>query len=109
MHLPLMRTVLPGPMVQRWAAVPSQLHITISVSFVAESWLSSRHLAGWSPETIGPAASGVTTAGELVPESPTVVRATTATLYLVPLVSPVILQVTAVVMQLAPLGEAVAV
>src|ERR1017187_6186504 len=109
MHLPLMRSVLSGPMVQRWAAVPSQLHITIRVSLAAESWLSSRHLAGWSPETIGPAACGVTRAGELASESPTVVRATTATLYLVPLVSPVILQVTVVVMQVAPPGEAVAV
>jgi hypothetical protein len=77
MHLPLTCIVPSGATVQACSADPLQSHITILVSFTAESPLSSTHLALPSPETIGPVGCAVKMAGALAPESPAVVRVMT--------------------------------
>ena len=85
MHLPLMRIVLSGPMVQFCWALPSQPHITIFVSFAAESSLSSTHVSCGNPRRSGRSArrrlGSDDAQAALAPESPTVVWATTVTLY----------------------------
>src|ERR1022692_794686 len=114
MHLPLTWMVPSDSTVQFCSWLPLQSPMTTGVSFAAESLLSSTHLALLSPATIGPVippgGSGVTVAGALAPESPAVVWATTVTMKVLPLASPVILQVVApVVAQVLPPGDAVAV